>query len=380
MRRVISFRSKFISCLLIALFAATGYPLATQAQQFNESNTATEEQLKKQLAELELRKAILEAERSILNNSLPKVTEASKPLEGTTTISGSTTQAGNTTFESQVLAYQALREIVKALAADLSEVRGVSSIVILDENTLKNLTAYQYYTYLYRNLLQAYKDESQRESIPNLSALEVPTTLLRSVADFLALFRTDTTINNFQITLPPSSLAVQLARQLRSTTSRPISVLYPQWYAQDFSVIQEQLQELFKAKKEAEASLKNSSKELRDQKQERLNQLQKKFDEFIAYVSTLENITILSKGAKIANTLLKDGSHVLFLTLEAGGSNRTTRNLFSGTRTRHSGGVILNYALFNPQGETITSNTLYYHTGYIAVPTDKPITNITNIR
>ena len=383
MNRVKTYRRNLVTFLSVVALTALYTPSTVQAQQSNGSNTSTNSQqpvvdpledLKQQFAELTARLDILKAERAILEYSLPRVTDASLPLTGTTTFA-----KGEMTFESRILAYQALQEVVGALAVDINdEAQEISTLVVLDKEKASSVAAYQYYYYLFQSLNEAYESESSgQESIsPSLAVLEAPTIILRSVADFLALFRTNTTINNFALTLPREALVAPLARQLRSDSPHSISVFYPDWYSQDYALIQGQLQQLFKSKSEAEASVRNLSSEERKGKEERLAALQKTFESFTSVLSKAENLAAISQGAKITQVLSIEGSYVLFFTLEAGGSNRTTQNLFSGTRTRHSGGVILIYALFNPQGETVTSNTLYYHTGYLRVPTNESITNI----
>jgi hypothetical protein len=56
--------------------------------------------------------------------------------------------------------------------------------------------------------------------------------------------------------------------------------------------------------------------------------------------------------------------------IKAGGNNRIKTNLIvdiftGGNRVSHSGGVIVQYILFTPNGKVIRSDTLTDYTGYI---------------
>jgi hypothetical protein len=372
---------KSVTILSILMLTTFCSPLVVQAESPSASNTSSTEQpqevdpeleeLKEQLAELKVRAEILETQRSILTNSLPNATAS--PLDGTITNNART---GDPTFETQILAYQALSETAEALKSELSAVPGLKSLIVLDDGAFQNAATYQAYSYLYESLITSYKRELGLESgiIPNFTALEIPTTILRSVADFFALFRTDTTINNFSVTFPDEALVAQLSRQFQSNTTRSVRVLYPARYSLDINIVMDELNQLIELKNKAKERIAASSPN--DPIITRLNDLNKKADEFISIISKPDTLAALAKGASTAKALAASDSYVLLLKTEGGGSNRTRRNLFFGSRLRHSGGAIVNYILFNTQGEIVTSNTLYYHTGYVRVRTNQPLTNI----
>jgi hypothetical protein len=372
---------KSVTIFSILMLTTLGSPLVAQAEPSSASNASSTDQsqevdpeleeLKEQLEELKVRADILETQRSILTNSLPRVTAT--PLDGTITNNART---GEPTFETQILAYQALSETAEALKSELSAVPGLASLVVLDKEAFQNAATYQAYSYLYESLITSYKRELGLESgiIPNLTALEIPTTILRSVADFFALFRTNTTINNFSVTLPEEALVAQLSRQFQSDTTRSVRVLYPAQYSLNIDVVMDELNQLIELKNKAEERIVASSPN--DPIITKLNDLNKKAEEAIVVISKPDTLSTLAKGAGTAKALAAADSYVLLLKTEGGGSNRTTRNLFFGSRLRHSGGAIVNYILFNTQGEIVTSNTLYYHTGYVRIRTNEPITNI----
>ncbi|GAP94109.1 hypothetical protein [Leptolyngbya sp. NIES-2104] len=64
--------------------------------------------------------------------------------------------------------------------------------------------------------------------------------------------------------------------------------------------------------------------------------------EVVTFFSVLL-FTVLGTPAIAAKALEREGSYVLVLKPESGGSTLTTRNLFFGSRTRPSGGAIVHY-------------------------------------
>jgi len=365
-----SHRREVVTFFSVLLFTVLGTPAIVQAQQSTNTSTSDSSltELKERLAELNVLADIRKAERAILDNSLPKAT--TQTIDGKTTI----TQGANITFESKILAYQSLQKTIEALATELREVKDLRSIVVFDDTAFRNVAAYQNYFYLYESLRKEYAVEAGEESVPNLTALEIPTRVLGSVADLFALFRTEKTINNFSITLGEEALVAQLAKQLQANTPRSVTVLYPKQYSPDSDIILDQLRGLYRLKKKVEQQNPNPD----PAKKAQLDALANRLTDIVDKVSKPDMLSAISKGAIAAKTLTTEGSYVLVLNSDGGGSTLTTRNLFFGSRTRHSGGAIINYILFNTLGEIAASNTLYHHTGYVRVRRDQAITNLQN--
>jgi len=371
MKKHQSHRREVVTFFSVLLFTVPGTQAIVQAQQSTSTSTSDSSltELKERLAELNVLADIRKAEKAILDSSLPKATTQS--IDGKTTI----TQGTNITFESEILAYQSLQRTIGALAKEIREVKDLRSIVVFDETAFKNVATYQSYFYLYENLRKEYAVEAGEESVPNLTAIEIPTRVLGSVADLSALFRTEKTINNFSITLGEEALVAQLAKQLQANTSRSIKVLYPKQYSPDSDIIFDQLRELYRLKKKVE----QQNPKPDPAKKAQLDTLASRLKEIVDTVSKPDMLYTISRSAIAAKTLTTEGSYVLVLRPpEGGGSTLTTRNLFFGSRTRHSGGAIVHYILFNTLGEIAASNTLYHHTGYVRVRRDQAITNLQN--
>jgi hypothetical protein len=353
---------KFFVLLAIALASIVISPSSGRAQ-VNASLTSDAQ--KERINELEVDRKTLELENEILRKSLPGISTR-KVLEGGTTIT--TGKDKPTTFESKILAHQSLKKVVEELSSELKAVKDLSSIVVFegastDNNVVNSIETYQRYAYFYQNLKSAYDKESGRESL-NFTALEIPAALLGSLTDSLALFRTDTQINQSDLMLPEEAIVAQLAQQFSKDTSRPIKLLYPKMYAQNFGILKGEFSALLKSKQDAAQKNPGSVAKLDGQ-----------YNELLAYMK--DNLTNISRGAAAARTLQGAGSYVLVLTTAGGGGDRTTKNLVFGTRTRYSGGAILHYLLFDTaSGKIAASNTIYYHTGYVRIKPNEPITNI----
>jgi hypothetical protein len=380
----IRFQSYLVTFFSAFFFmAAVGSSLPTQAQDSGRSPQSSQrkeevdperEKLEREVEKLRLRKEISELRKDTLNNSLPAA--SSQAIDGSITISGSSTTAVSSTFESQILAYQALQETARALKTELSTVKGLSSLVIFDANVFQNVEQYQAYAYRYRILIAAYRRELGLESgPPDLTGLAIPTTVLRSVSDLLSLFRTETKISSFQLTLPDEALVAQLSAQFRADSSRTVRVFHPKVYTSNVNVILNQLKDIFDLKDQADKKVNDSKTD--PAKKERLMDLGKKFDELKKdFLTSSETLVAIARGSTTAQLLEGEGSYILFFKTEGGGSNSITRNIFFGSRLRHSGGAVVNYILFDPNGEIVISDTLYYHTGYVRVRKNEPITNI----
>jgi hypothetical protein len=79
-------------------------------------------------------------------------------------------------------------------------------------------------------------------------------------------------------------------------------------------------------------------------------------------------ISRLNTAAYIKRRLSdSEGSYFLVIKSQQGGNARTRSNIFTvftGAWVNYSGGAIVSYMLFNPNGSLRTSNNLYYNTGY----------------
>jgi hypothetical protein len=80
-------------------------------------------------------------------------------------------------------------------------------------------------------------------------------------------------------------------------------------------------------------------------------------------------LTLLLKAERIINILIDSSSAdqlgVLYVkVVKAGGGNRISQNLFTGSKVAHNGGSIVSYALFSDDGKVVRSGLLFCLTDY----------------
>ena len=97
---------------------------------------------------------------------------------------------------------------------------------------------------------------------------------------------------------------------------------------------------------------------------------QKFVDEFVKVDgSGMNALALFIKSEDIAKALAGDNSYWLEIkSVAAGGNNRTRKNLiwfFAGARLDHSGGVVIEYTVYNKQGAVVVSDKLAHYEGYV---------------
>src|SRR5581483_1671556 len=80
-------------------------------------------------------------------------------------------------------------------------------------------------------------------------------------------------------------------------------------------------------------------------------------------------LALLVRSEDIDNAMREETSYwVEIQSVTAGGNNRTQKNLlryFSGPKIDHSGGVVVEYALYNKAGQVIYSDKVSCYEGYV---------------
>lgn len=104
-----------------------------------------------------------------------------------------------------------------------------------------------------------------------------------------------------------------------------------------------------------------------------LTDLNERFLKFVAEFIKPDNsgtnaLTLFIKSEDIENALGGSDSYWLEIkSVSAGGNNRTRKNLiwfFAGARVDHSGGVILEYTIYDRTGAVLWSDKLTHYEGY----------------
>jgi hypothetical protein len=276
-------------------------------------------------------------------------------------------------IETQILTFQALSGVFPALVED-AKVRKVnldnSKIIIQvgEKGDVKGqLDAYNEYRYQAETIVSACnkantptalttpKDGNQSGGPPFGALLEAPTEVSKSIANLLAVFKTDTTIASVAIPVPEGALVASLAANL-SKQYPSIRLYDPRLFSvgSGSSFIISDLDSIVACKQKNENSAISVS-----------------IDNFLAQFKPKSDgkepspsLQDISKGARITAILKSDNSYILHINSIGGGTKRTTRNLFTGTKLRYSGGAIVYYELFDSSGQIRLSGVKSFYTGF----------------
>lgn len=342
--------------------------------------------LEKEKQKAELEKELVVAQSARIRALLP--TPTATPLEGKVDIDE------HVKLESEILTYQALSELLQFAAGRIGGVSPKPTSVVIYSD--RDVAALQNY-----NTLKAQIDSTTQrygEILPGgaeagpagiLLAPEMASTLLRSVADVAALFRTNTTIGGLTFTVEEGALVSQLSKALKaiSINSYYPSVYPPNLFSKDTPAIIKSLSDLYVQKSKSELivsrceSTENDVKALCNANKDtvlRLKALNQQVSKFIDELSVVDDTTKSSAltGMVRAENLRNifqgsDSTYILQVkVLDAAGSNKRTSNLFTGTKLSHSGGIIVNFILFEKNGMVMLSDTLYNYKGFIRVKSE----------
>jgi hypothetical protein len=137
--------------------------------------------------------------------------------------------------------------------------------------------------------------------------------------------------------------------------------------------IKEDLEARIKALKESIKDTQTAIQAL-DKKIETLTDLNARFQKFVDdFVKVDSNgmnaLAVLVKSEDIDNALKEAGSYwVEIQSVTAGGNNRTRKNLlryFTGPKIDHSGGVVVEYAVYDKSGAVVYSDKVSCYGGYV---------------
>jgi hypothetical protein len=326
----------------------------------------------KEIAESEA--ALATAEKNRILNMLP--TPTATPLTGATTVAD-----GAATFQGDLLAYKSLADIAAQIRTDLNGISG--TIIIHNDADINALNAYGIMVAQIKTIITRYKALNQELSpgaaeevgaAAVFAAPQVASTLLRSVADVAALFRTNTTITGLTITPDQTVLNAEIGAALRQGNLRVFEpkLYLPNLFSHPNSEIIGQLGNLTQLKTRAERSVADFDALTPEQKKahlkrvtfEKMRALNTQVESLITNLMRVDETTKQSPlmglyRAEKLNGLLEDGAspcHVLYLKLaKAEGARTIKSNLFTGTKTSYSGGMIVSYTLFDRDGQMVKS-------------------------
>lgn len=181
-----------------------------------------------QKLEQEKKKAELERDIAKLKTETAKV---NLPTTTTTALEGKITLE-NVNLPSQIFTYKTVFEIGKQAGSDIMKNQNpLNTLVVYSEKELGGVVAYKSALTQLDVFVQQYMKLISPERIPTALppaalAPEFATTFIKSIADIVALFRTDTEISKADVTVDDVAVVAELARGLRENNSK-IKVIYP---------------------------------------------------------------------------------------------------------------------------------------------------------
>lgn len=329
------------------------------------------------------RAADLAEQNKKIRESLP-VPEA-KALEGKTTIDD------KMAIESYTLAYESLAKIAHKVATAV-KAKSPKKIFIHSEKDIAYLLELRTFMAQIEVIRQAFKtatppSQAIRAMVVGsvIGAGTLAVTAVKTLIDLIALFRTDTEIKSVEITLDDVALVASVANQL----GPGIEVYDPQILPLGLSssvfansAVIKNLDDLYMARQSTQQAVATAVAALADPDpavlkaqadalEEPLTKAEALFQTFHDALLKVEEASGTSALAKflraevLAAQLREQDSYLLYLKIvKAGGSNRVTQNRFSGSKVTHSGGAIVTYILFHPDGLISASDTFHSHSGF----------------
>jgi hypothetical protein len=391
------------SCLrllaVVSLLIIVSPSLNTVRAQEDAPKSAEELKLEEEARVWKLKQEIAASKREAAASAFPE--SEVKALEGNMTLDD------NVQIEANIMAMRAMTNIAKQISDQIKTGnKDLKKIIIYNQQDANSLLAYKVFMTQLTLLVLQYQQEIEGKlempsgvfdrGMQGLStpltpglALGMGTSTVKSVIDLVSLFRTDTDIKGKEITIDESALVAELANELKSNSQ--IQVYHPLLYPID--VNPEEPSELLllpmtlnylKSKAEAKIAEHQDKISIKDQAKDKsaIDELQRKIahlqalnggvDKIIDNLMKVDETTGLNALTSLVrasnlNGLLEEGDgYILYLKIQkAGGNNKTTKNLFTGSKLYHSGGSIISYMLFDADGSIKLSKTIPYYLKYM---------------
>lgn len=371
--------------------------LETAQKALKDAVAANEDQsdLQKQTDLLTKKKAEVDAQKALLQSMFPSGTP--KTIEGK--IAGSEAL----TLENQIIAYEAVDNITNGIGEEvLNAIPDPDNSRIIIHNSADLNSIVQYIT-LMNQLKQAIKvyDEllKPRIVLPGesgssglasaLMAPQLASSVLSSVIDLISMFRTDTEFKATTVNIDNQALIGHVAKSLLAQ-KKTVQIYYPEivpaniLFMDDGDTLDiiEQLNTLLE--KKSMAAEKVAEYEAQDDAQKKANGLRLAIPKLKALNDQVDKINAdllraddkgqttplntLIKAERLKKAGNKANSYLLYVkALNTTGTTKLTKNLFTGSKMYHSGGAVISFILFDPQGAIVKSNTLHDYKGFIKV-------------
>jgi len=329
------------------------------------------QRLQKELDRATLRAQIAQQERTALTQSLPET--ETKALDGTTSVDA------NVVIETEILAYRMMRNLAVKIADEVARATEGRSILIHSEADMSALTAFRAFDQQLRQLAAAFdeiapvqnavQDEAALSSV--LIATAVATVAAKTVLDLVGLVRSDRAITGVLITMEDLALVSEVGGALAKKKRKVfITHLYPRTaHTERIESAMDYVRTQAAAAHERIEALPDDEEKRRAQERFfRLEEGRRSYEDMITGVvaDSSNALGALVRGAGIDSLLGEEpGASVLYLKiLRSAGTNETRRTLLS-SNVRRSGGVIVNYILFDADGSILLSSTADAYSGIV---------------
>jgi hypothetical protein len=306
-------------------------------------------------------------------------TATTTPGSTVTPLDASTTADATANIEAYILAYRMLDRVAEKIVKLVEP--HVKSVLIHNAPDLAALGAYRAFQGQMKELTAEYDaiaPEIAKEVVATAAAaIATVTTTVMSVIELLALFRTQRTIQGVVIAEDDVPLYTQVAgRLVAKNKSVFISQLYPVGIEPRISAGIQKLLGDVRARAVAAATrvskLTDPQKTDAQTRLKAIDAIRIGYEELLTKVVTPDGAPFLAsllRGAAV-DAKLATASVLYLKVIKTGGANETTKSLVS-SRIWHSGGIIVNFVLFEKDGSVKLASTVNAYSGKMdEVPED----------
>lgn len=321
------------------------------------------EKLEKELAKEELLAKIAVQKKTALDATLPA---AVTPLAAQTTVDD------KTLIEAYILSYQMLDKVADKIVNKIQPALGEAVLI----HNAPDLTAVGVYRAFRGQMKELGAEYDAIAPIQTEAAIAVVaaaivgvTAAAKSIIDLLALFRSQRDIKGVDVAMDDLPLISEVAGKLAAKQKK---VYVPQLYPIDLDPaksadLHKLLADVRTRAGEATGRVNqlpvSPQKEVAAARLKAADEIRMGYENLLTKVATSETplLSTLLHGAAIEGLLGK--AHVLYLkVLKASGTNETTKNIFKSD-LEHSGGVIVNFVLFDKDGTVKLASTETAYSG-----------------
>lgn len=299
-------------------------------------------------------------------------------------LEGKITLDSNQSIEATAVAYRTMRSLVPSIIERLkTHLDGDTRIVLLTDIDKNALAAWELFSADLELLKNAYNKHIPKEEIAPVALLAGAGTIAKTASDLMALFRTDTEFKARTVTIPDESLIAEFANAFDDRVVY-YSAGYPAWAGKTTPVV-ELLTPLNAARQEARARHqdrfdlldkqaaeaktdedKSAIKVARTRTENQWADLEGAFTAFTKSLRERDTTTgatplgQIARGYWLHDQFGESGKRTVGLSLKvlhAGGTYVLKKTFWNGTTMRQSGGIVIEYFLFDNTGRVLTSGT-----------------------